>query len=87
MVAVVAAKEARKTINKRGELITDFIRGAWDYLIEAELDEPKLSKGGSYVGHGRKRTRLYQDDQSTDDCKVSEHGDQGTEVPGEEACL
>ena len=34
---LAGAKEARKTINKRGELITDFIRGAWYYLIEAEM--------------------------------------------------
>ncbi|KAL2016141.1 hypothetical protein VTK56DRAFT_4232 [Thermocarpiscus australiensis] len=36
-------------------------------LIEAELNEPKVAEGGSRAGRGRKRSRLHQDDQATDD--------------------
>ncbi|KAL2175393.1 uncharacterized protein P884DRAFT_206220 [Thermothelomyces heterothallicus CBS 202.75] len=31
---LVAAKEARKALKIRGDLITDFVRGAWDYTEE-----------------------------------------------------
>lgn len=86
---LVAAKEALQSINRRGDLITEFIRGTWDYpeakrklhrqrlllqwvleqtpLIEAELNEPKVAKGGSHAGRGGKRSRSHQDDQATDD--------------------
>ncbi|KAH6614516.1 hypothetical protein B0J18DRAFT_302200 [Chaetomium sp. MPI-SDFR-AT-0129] len=86
---LVAAKEVRKTIMRRGDLITEFIRGTWDYqrakrnlrrqhlllqwileqmpLIEAELNEPKVAKGGPHAGRGGKRSRLHQDDQVTND--------------------